>query len=305
MTYSITARCPDTGMLGIGLATCLPAGGRVARFIEPGVGVVASQARLLAAHGTRVLDAMRDGATPGQALTASLALDEGAEHRQVGVVAADGTTAVHTGGLCVPYAGHMVGDGFTVQANMMLAPGVPEAMAGAFEAAAGAHLADRLLAALDAAEALGGDIRGRQCAAVHVRNAEATGDLLVDVVVDVRVDDDPEPLVPLRGLVSTALGFAAGSRAGDLLQAGDLRAAQEEYGEALARAGGDPQVPFWHAVELAAAGHVTEAAGAWADLAARSGTGQWAELLARMVATGLVDPAVADVLTGGKPPSSP
>ncbi len=109
MTYSIVARCPDTGMLGIGIATCLPAVGKIARFLEPGAGVVASQARLLPAHGTRVLDGLRGGASPEEALARSLALDEEAEHRQVGVVAADGATAVHTGARCIPHAGHVVG----------------------------------------------------------------------------------------------------------------------------------------------------------------------------------------------------
>jgi uncharacterized Ntn-hydrolase superfamily protein len=299
MTYSIVARCPDTGMLGIAIATCLPAAGRVARFLEPGVGVVASQAQILPAHGTRILDSLREGMAPSEALAASLALDPGAEHRQVGVVAADGRTAVHTGTRCIPHAGHATGDGFTAQANMMAAPGVPEAMAEAFEAARGEHLAQRLLDALDAAETLGGDIRGRQSAAVHVRRAEVTGDLLVDVVVDARVDDDPEPLVPLRRLVDLARAYDDGSRAGELVGAGDLVAARELYRDALARSAGDPQVPFWHAVALAAAGQDAEATRAWSDLAERGDAAQWRELLERMAAAGLVGEEVRRLLVEG------
>jgi uncharacterized Ntn-hydrolase superfamily protein len=299
MTYSIVARCPDSGMLGIAIATCLPAAGRVARFLEPGVGVVASQAQILPAHGSRILDALREGASPDEALGSSLALDPGAEHRQVGVVAADGRTAVHTGSLCIPHAGHATGDGYTAQANMMAAPGVPEAMAVAFEAGRGEPLAPRLLDALEAAEALGGDIRGRQSAAVHVQRAEATGDLLVDVVVDARVDDDPEPLVPLRRLVDLARAYDEGSRAGDLVLAGDLVAADEHYRTAMAHSAGDPQVPFWHAVALAGAGADDEAAVAWAELSTRGRVEPWVELLDRMVAAGLVEERVRRGLVGG------
>ncbi len=295
MTYSIVARCPDTGMLGIGIATCLPCVGRIARFLEPGVGVVASQARLLPAHGTRVLDGLRDGSSPQKALAASLALDEGARYRQVGVVAADGRVVAHTGDRCIPHAGHVTGEGWSAQANMMTGPGVPEAMAAAFEASAGEHLARRLLDALDAAEALGGDIRGRQSAAVHVQNAEAVGDLLVDVVVDVRVDEDPEPLGGLRRVVDLVLGYDEADAADDAVGAGDLAEARRRHGEALRLAPHDPQVAFWHAVTLAAAGHTEAAEAAWSEVAARGGPGYWAELLDRMLRDELV-PAAAGVL---------
>ncbi len=296
MTYSIVARCPDTGMLGIGIATCLPAVGKIARFLRPGVGVVASQARLLPAHGTRVLDGLRAGESPADALAASLRLDEDSGHRQVAVVAADGTTAAHTGGRCIPYAGHATGQGYSAQANMMVAPGVPEAMAAAFEAARGRHLAERIVDALDAAEALGGDIRGRQSAAVHVQRREATGDLLVDLEVDVRVDADPEPLVPLRRIVRLELGHDEGAAAARAVEAGDLDAAASHHHAATDLALQDPQVLFWHAVALAGAGHAEEAVRTWAGLTACPGTGRWAELLDRMVAVGLLDEQVRRVL---------
>ncbi len=296
MTYSIVARCPDTGLLGIGIATCLPAVGRIARFLEPEVGVVASQAQLLPVHGTRVLDGMRAGADPDEALTASLRLDDGSTHRQVGVVGADGRAAAHTGAECIPFAAHVTGDGFATQANMMASPGVPEAMAEAFTAGRGGHLAMRILGALDAAERLGGDIRGRQSAALHVQRPEATGDLLVDVVVDARVDDDPEPLVPLRRLVGLALGYDAASRADDLLSSGDLVASRADYLAAASLAPQDPQVPFWRAVALAGAGHTDEARAAWDDLVARSDPARWSALIDRLVAGRLVPAEVREVL---------
>ena len=298
MTYSIVARCPDTGMLGIGIATCLPGVGRVARFLEPGVGVVASQARLLPAHGTRVLDGLRRGLTPTAALADSLDLDAGAAHRQVGVVAADGTTAAHTGDRCIPFASHVTGDGFTTQANMMVRPGVPEAMAEAFEDARGEHLAMRLLAALDAAESLGGDVRGRQSAALHVRREQVTGDLLIDGVVDVRVDDDPAPLGPLRRLVGLDLAHQEGSVAAESVEEGDLGAAEEHFRAATRLAPDDTQIAFWHAVTLAGAGHAAEAAAAWQVLAASGEPAPWLQLLERMLHEDLVPPAAGSLLTG-------
>jgi uncharacterized Ntn-hydrolase superfamily protein len=296
MTYSIVARCPDTGMLGMAIATCLPCVGRIARYLEPGVGVVASQARLLPAHGTRVLDGLRNGLAPEDALAASLALDEDAAHRQVGVVAADGRVVAHTGDRCIPYAGHVTGEGWSAQANMMTAPGVPEAMAAAFEASAGEHLARRLLAALDAAEALGGDIRGRQSAAVHVKRAEAVGDVLVDVVVDARVDDDPEPLVPLRRVVELALGYDEADAADEAVEAGDLAEAARRHRESLRLSPHDPQVAFWHALTLAGAGHTDAARAAWAEVTARGGPGHWAELVDRMVRDDLLPVAAAEAI---------
>ncbi len=300
MTYSIVARCPDTGVLGIAIATCLPAVGRIARFVEPGTGVVASQARLLPAHGTRVLEGMRGGASPADALAASLAADEDAAHRQVGVVAADGTAAAHTGPSCIPHAGHVTGDGFSAQANMMASPGVPEAMAAAYSGARGQHLALRLLDALDAAERLGGDIRGRQSAALHVRGPAGSGDLLAGVLAEVRVDDDPEPLVPLRRLVGLELGWAEGSAAAELAGAGDLAAADRRHREALGLAPQDPQPTFWYAVSLAGHGHPEEGAAAWARLAGHGGVGRWVDLLERMLGAGLVPEAAGSLLARGQ-----
>ncbi len=198
MTYSIVARCHETGMLGLGIATALPSVGRLARYVEPGCGVVATQSATLMAHGSRVLAGLREGRSAEQALAESLAADELAAVRQVAVVSASGEVAVHTGAGCIAVAGHVAGDGFCVQANMMAAPGVPEAMAAAFADARG-RLSERLVVALEAAESCGGDVRGRQSAALMVARPEATGDPLADVVADVRVDDSPEPLPELQG----------------------------------------------------------------------------------------------------------
>jgi uncharacterized Ntn-hydrolase superfamily protein len=299
VTYSIVARCPDTGMLGIGIASHVLAVGRVAPYVEPALGAVATQSLVLMAHGHRTLAGMRAGLDPQQALDQSLALDETPQVRQVGAVAADGSGAAYAGEGCIPYAGHVLGDGFTAQANMMANPGVPEAMAEAFTATRDEPLVDRLLAALDAAEAVGGDIRGRQSAALLVAGPEMSGDPLVDLVVDVRVDDDPEPLRELRRLARLALANQRLDVADGLMGAGDLAGAAHAYREATELAPDYLEFWFWQAASLADAGNPDEARQAWATLAASGDEARWVDLLRRCVQCGLLHPRAVEVLLEG------
>lgn len=192
MTYSIVARDPETGALGVAVQTHQPAVGALCPFAEAGVGAVATQSIVLPEYGPRGIEAMRSGEAAADALRRLLDEDEGRELRQVAFVSATGEVAVHTGERCIAHAGHVAGDGFSCQANMMRAEGVPEAMAEAFKQSEG-DLAHRLLAALDAAEAAGGDIRGMQSAALIVAGE--------GMPLDRRVDDHPEPLRELRRLV--------------------------------------------------------------------------------------------------------
>lgn len=157
----------------------------------------------VAANGRRVLEELAAGVSPGDAIERVLASDEGREIRQLGAVTADGRASAFTGSECVAFAGQIVGDGFAVQGNMLAGPRVIESMAAAFVAGSGA-LVDRLLAALDAAEAEGGDSRGQQAAAIVVERSghAARGPERVDRICDLRVDDHVEPLVELRRLVT-------------------------------------------------------------------------------------------------------
>jgi uncharacterized Ntn-hydrolase superfamily protein len=171
----------------------------------PGVGAVATQSVAELSYGPAGLELVRSGKTPEQALTGLVAADPDSDLRQVAILAADGTAAVHTGAACIPEAGHRTGEGYSVQANMMRNDRVWPAMAEAFEAAT-APLARRLLAALDAAEAAGGDWRGQQAAGLRVVPAEG---LQWESVFDVRVDDHPEPLKELRRLLDLQEGYIA------------------------------------------------------------------------------------------------
>jgi uncharacterized Ntn-hydrolase superfamily protein len=191
VTYSIVAFDADSGEVGVAVQTHQPSVGALCPFADGEVGAVATQSIVDPSYGPRGLDAMRRGEHPTAALARLTAIDEGRELRQVAFVDAQGRVAVHTGERCIAHAGHVEGDGFTCQANMMRDPGVPEAMAEAFTSATG-PLAQRLLAALEAAQRAGGDIRGMQSAALIVAGATR---------LDRRVDDHPAPLDELRRLV--------------------------------------------------------------------------------------------------------
>jgi uncharacterized Ntn-hydrolase superfamily protein len=302
VTYSIVARCPHTEMLGIGIASHVLAVGRVAVSIEPGLGAVATQSLVLMAHGSRTLAGMRAGLTPGEALAQSLGLDSTPQVRQVGAVSLDGSVAAHTGEGCIPHAGDVQGDGYSAQANMMANAGVPEAMAEAFEATAGQGLAARILAALDAAEAVGGDIRGRQSAALVVTGPELTGDPLVDRIVDVRVDDSPVPLPELRRLTHLALANQRLDVADGLMGAGDVAGAAEAYREATEMAPDYLEFAFWQAAALADSGDPDEARRAWAAISESRDAARWGELLRRTVSVGLLGDRATSVLLD-EPPS--
>jgi uncharacterized Ntn-hydrolase superfamily protein len=201
MTYSLVVRDPETGELGIAVQTCNFAVGRVVPWAESGVGAVATQSFSDPGYGVLGLELLRAGKSPEQMLAALRAADRQEAHRQVGVVDATGRSAAHTGAHCIREAGHLTGDNLSAQANMMRSAGVWPAMAEAFAAASGT-LAERLLSGLDAAEAAGGDFRGRQSAALLVVRGEPSGRPWQDRVCDLRVDDHPEPLAEVRRLLA-------------------------------------------------------------------------------------------------------
>ena len=205
MTYSIVARDPESGQLGaavqsrsFGAVRCL--------WARSGVGVVATQSFADLGYGPLGLELMGAGKTPDEALDALRAADRLEAFRQVAIVDASGAVATHTGGSCIAEAGHAVGEAFSAQANMMASETVWPAMAEVYAAAEGT-LAQRLLAAMDAAQAEGGDWRGQQAAALLVVPAESTGKAWEDVLVDVRVHDSDRPLEELRRLVVVAEAY--------------------------------------------------------------------------------------------------
>jgi uncharacterized Ntn-hydrolase superfamily protein len=205
MTYSIVARDQESGELGAAVQSRAFRAGAVVAWAAPGVGVVASQAFSERSYGPLGLELMRSGKTPEQALAALRVADPLAENRQVAMLAADGSVDVFTGADCIPTAGHLAGEGVSAQANCVEGPAVWESMVAAFAGSTGS-LARRLLAALEAAEAAGGDWRGRQAAGIRVVGAEGQP---WETVCDLRVDDHSDPLAELGRLLGLHEGYSA------------------------------------------------------------------------------------------------
>jgi uncharacterized Ntn-hydrolase superfamily protein len=225
MTYSIVARDPATGELGAAVQSHWFSVGALCPWARPGVGAVATQSVVEPAHGPNGLDRLAAGAPAPDALRALLATDELAPLRQVGIVDAAGRVAAHTGERCIPCAGHVVGEHWACQANMMLRDTVPAAMSAAFEAAGG-DLAERLMAALVGAEAEGGDVRGRQSAALVVVRPDGEP---WQKRIDLRVDDHPDPVAELRRLLRLQRAYELAGEADELAGAGRADEAGERY----------------------------------------------------------------------------
>ncbi|RIK62011.1 MAG: Zn-dependent protease [Planctomycetota bacterium] len=293
-TYSIVARDPATGEIGVAVQSHWFSVGSVVPWAEAGVGAVATQSMVDPAYGPLGLEMMRLGRSAPDALASILAGDSGRALRQVAMIDAAGRVAAHTGEKCIRPAGHSVDTGlqFSVQANLMANDRVWPAMAAAFKSARG-DLADRMIAALEAAEAEGGDIRGRQSAALVVVAAHPTGKTWIDRRFDLRVEDHPHPVAELKRLVQLQRAYLH-MNAGDLaMEKKDFAAAQREYESARACAPHIIEIPFWHAVSLAGAGRLDDALPLFKDVFTREPV--WAELIPRLVAAGLLptDPSVA------------
>jgi uncharacterized Ntn-hydrolase superfamily protein len=243
----MVARDDASGALGVAVQSHWFSVGSVVTWARAGVGAVATQSMAEPAYGPRLLDRLEAGEAPAAALGAALAADDGARLRQVAVVDAAGEVAVHTGAGCIPFAGHVEGAGFSAQANLMASEEVWPAMARAFEEASGT-LARRLLAALDAGEAAGGDVRGRQSAALLVVPGEGER---WRRKVELRVEDHPEPLAELTRLLDLAEAYALASEAEELGAAGRHDEAGVAGRRALELAPDNPELLFWGGLALA------------------------------------------------------
>ena len=286
MTYSIVARDPETGELGAAVQSHWYAAADLVLWAASGVGAVATQALVEVSHGPEGLRLMREGRSAAEAIAERVAGDEGRDVRQIGMVDARGTVAAHTGSKTIAEAGHRTGDGYTCQANMMMNDTVWDAMAEAYEKSDG-DLVHRLLDALDAAEAEGGDVRGKQAAGILVVRAEPGERSWEDVVVQNRVVDHPEPLPELRRLVELKFAYDRLDAAEKLELAGDLEGAFAEQRAALRAFPDNAEIAFWTAATLAAHGRLDEA-----RETIRTAFGQyrgWEVLLRRLVRDGFLE----------------
>lgn len=256
-TFSIVARDPATGELGVAVQSHWFSVGSIVTWAEAGVGVVATQSFVDPGYGPRALELLRGGQGAKAALQSLLDRDGQRDVRQVAVVDVSGNVAAHTGSLAIAAAGHQMGAQFSVQANLMANALVWPAMAAAYERTAG-DLADRMMAALEAAQAAGGDIRGRQSAALIVVTGKPMGQPWADRVFDLRIDDNPEPLKELRRLLVLQRAYNH-MNAGDLaVERKDNDGALREYSAAAALVPGNLEMVYWHAVALVNMGRVEQ-----------------------------------------------
>ncbi|MFQ5430816.1 MAG: DUF1028 domain-containing protein [Phycisphaerae bacterium] len=302
-TYSILCRDPKTGEIGVAVQSHWFSVGSVVPWAEAGVGAVATQSMVDPTYGPLGLDLMRAGRSAPDALKALLAGDAGRALRQVAMIDAIGRVAAHTGARCIQSAGHVVDADaqFSVQANLMANDRIWPAMAAAYRSAKG-DLADRMITALEAAQAAGGDIRGRQSAAMIVVAAESTGKPWNDRRFDLRVEDHPQPVRELKRLVRLQRAYLH-MNAGDLaMEKNDATAANREYTAAGKLAPDIVEVPFWQAVTLAGSGHLDQALPIFKRVFARERV--WVELIPRLVDARLLpdDPEMVRKIIDQAPP---
>src|SRR6266550_1912357 len=297
MTYSIVARDPLTGRYGVAVQSHAYTVGPIVPWLEAGVGAIATQAFVNIGFGPIGLEMLRNGWSAEKVIAALVAGDETPEQRQIGVVDTQGRAAAFTGKECVPAAGHVVGEGFTVQGNLLERDEVWQSMAPAYEAALAEKLpfSERLLRTLEAAEAQGGDVRGRQSAAIVIVDGELRPTRWRALNMDLRVEDHDQPVPELRRLVNLWEAQALLDEEGDAAKAGVSEA--ERYAQARRRAPEFWELAFWAAVELAKRGDLETARREMS--AAVAADSRWKTTLEHMAQSGSIAPEPAKQLLAG------
>ena len=258
-TFSIVARDAKTGEMAVGVQSHWFSVGTAVPWGEAGVGVVATQSFVNKSYGPKGLALIKAGKTAPEALQELLAQDDGREVRQVAMIDTNGNVNAHTGKNCVDYASQIAGKNFSVQSNMMLNNKVCPAMAKAFEASEGKPLAERILIALQAAQAVGGDIRGKQSAAILVVAGKSTGQVWTDRLIDLRVDDNDLPLVEMERLLKLFRAYEHMDKGDLATEKNDMKLAMEEYGAAMKMFPKNLEMQYWTAITLANNKKVKEA----------------------------------------------
>lgn len=283
-TYSIVARDSVTGELGVAVQSHYFSVGPVVPWAEPGIGAVATQSLVLVDYGPRGLELMRSGMSAKQALDALTAVDPGVDGRQVAMIDAHGVVAAHTGKSCIPDAGMHVGAQYSCQANLMSNANVWPAMAAAYEQAKG-DLGERMLQALEAGEKAGGDIRGRQSAAILVVKGTPSGRPWADHVLDLRVEDNPQPLVELRRLMRLRRAYNLEDQGDNFISDKQPENAMKAYEEAMKLAPDVVELQFWAAVSMYTNGREREGLALFKRVFARER--RWIDLVPRLAKVGL------------------
>jgi uncharacterized Ntn-hydrolase superfamily protein len=284
-TFSIVARDPETGQLGVAVQSHWFSVGSVVPWVKAGVGAVATQSLTDVTYGPLGLELMQAGKTAEQALKGLIETDPHPEWRQVGMIDAKGNRAAHTGKQCIREAGHVIGEDFVVMANLMEKNTVWQAMADAYKNSAG-DLAERMLAALDAAQKEGGDIRGRQSAAMIVVRGQSTGVDYKDRIIDLRIEDHPTPLVELRRLVTLNRAYLLMNEGDEKMVQRDTKGALQAYGRAMELAPDVTEIKYWVALTMFSEGMQDDALRLFHDVFEKEPL--WVEVTRRLPAAGLL-----------------
>jgi len=250
-TYSIVARDSKTGQMGVGVQSHYFSVGGVVSWGESGVGVVATQSLVNVSFGLRGLDLLKQGKSPKEALNMLLSDDDGRDVRQVAILDAQGRVAAHTGSKCIKHAGHIEGDNFSVQANMMLTHKVWSTMAKSFESNVNLPLAERIVKTMEAAETVGGDIRGKQSAAILIVDGKEAKNKWEDKIIDLRVEDNEQPVKELSRLLKLHRAYKHMDKGDLAIEHNDMEKALKEYDSALNMFPENLEMKFWTAISLA------------------------------------------------------
>ncbi len=292
-TFSIVARDSATGEMGVAVQSHWFSVGTSVSWAEAGVGAVATQSFVNKSFGIRGLNLLRNGLTAQQTLDSLLATDEGRDVRQVAIVDTKGNVAVHTGKSCIDYAGHVKGNGFSVQSNMMLTNKVPQAMATAFENSKGKPLAERMLLALEAGQNAGGDIRGKQSAAIIVVPGKSNNQPWNERTVDLRVDDNPSPITELHRLYNVQVAYEHMNNGDLAVEKNDMNKAMQEYNAAMKMFPQNLEMQYWTAITLANNKQVEKALPLLKKIFAQNAN--WKELTRRLPKVNLLTVNDADL----------
>jgi uncharacterized Ntn-hydrolase superfamily protein len=292
-TFSIVARDEQTGEMAVGVQSHWFSVGTTVSWAEAGTGAVATQSFVNKSFGPRGLALLRSGLNAQQTLDSLLKDDEGRDVRQVSILDREGNVATHTGKSCIQYAAHVTGHQFSVQSNMMLTDKVNKAMADAFKKSEGKPLAERILLSMEAAQLAGGDIRGQQSAAILVVPADSEGKPWDERTVDLRVDDDTQPLKELRRLLKVHTAYQH-MNSGDLaVEKNDMERAMREYSAAMKLMPANLEMQYWTAVTLANNKQVNQALPIFKKVFTLDKN--WKELTRRLPAVNLLTVNEADL----------
>lgn len=292
-TFSIVARDARTGEMAVAVQSHWFSVGTVVSWGEAGVGVVATQSFVNKSFGLRGLDLLKQGKSPQEALDQLLRDDNGKEFRQVAILDAQGRVATHTGKNCLESAGHLNGDNFSVQANMMLNDKVVPAMEKAWKENDALPLAERMVEVLKAAQKAGGDIRGKQSAALLVVSPNNTDKPWDDRLIDLRVDDATDPITELSRLLNVSRAYEHMNK-GDLhVEKNDMPKAMEEYNQAMKMFPGNLEMQYWTAITLANGKEIAKASGMLQKIYKQDAN--WRELTKRLPKAGLLNVPEGDL----------